>query len=82
MRKWDGETTFNWEAPVHKLRGKTAVRKGSPKKAVTIVVVETQESSQHYPRHRTETIALDPDEGTSGLALQESDSEYSDQEQE
>ena len=75
---------LNWN-PVyaHELRGKTGVKKGSPKKAVIIVAVETQEGNQCSPRHRrTEITSLDPGEGTSGLALQGSDSEYSDQEQE
>ncbi|GAB0203355.1 hypothetical protein GRJ2_002801100 [Grus japonensis] len=34
MRKWDGEPTFKLEARVRELRGKTAVKKGTPKKAV------------------------------------------------
>lgn len=35
-RKWDGETTF-------KLEGKRAVKRGPPKKAVSVVAVETQD---------------------------------------
>ncbi|GAB0203300.1 hypothetical protein GRJ2_002795600 [Grus japonensis] len=35
MRKWDGEPTFKLEARVRELRGKTAVKKGTPKKAVS-----------------------------------------------
>ncbi|PKU31763.1 glycine dehydrogenase mitochondrial-like [Limosa lapponica baueri] len=83
MREWDGEPTFKLEARVHELRGKTAVKKGPPKKAVSIVAVETQEGNQRSPRHRrTEIISLDSSEETFGLALQGSDSEYSHQEQE
>ncbi|XP_010568992.1 PREDICTED: uncharacterized protein LOC104833793 [Haliaeetus leucocephalus] len=61
MRKWDGEPTFKLEARVCELRGKTAVKKGSPKKkAVSIVAVEAQESNQRSSRHRrTETTSLD-----------------------
>ncbi|XP_049649847.1 uncharacterized protein LOC126035354 [Accipiter gentilis] len=82
MRKWDGEPTFKLEARVHELRGMTAVKKGSPKKkAVSVVAVEAQESNQLSSRPRTETTSLDSGEGTSGLALQGSDSEYSDEEQ-
>jgi len=82
-RKWDGEHTFKLEAHVRELRGEAVVKKGQPKKAVSIVAVETQEVDQQSPRHRrSEITSLDLDEGTSGLALQESDSEYSDQEQE
>ncbi|GAB0208081.1 hypothetical protein GRJ2_003273800 [Grus japonensis] len=80
MRKWDGEPTFKLEARVRELRGKTAVKK---KKAVSVVAAETQEGNQQTPRYRTtEITSLDPGEGTSGLALRGSDSEYSDQEQE
>ena len=83
MRKWDGEPTFKLEARVRELRGKTAVKKGTPKKSVSVVAVETQEGNQRSPRHRrTEITSLDSGEGTSGLALKGSDSEYSDQEQE
>ncbi|GAB0208044.1 hypothetical protein GRJ2_003270100 [Grus japonensis] len=83
VRKWDGEFTFKLEARICELRGKTAVKKGSPKKAVSIVAAETQDDNQPSPRHRrTEITSLDPGEGTSGLALQGSDSEYSNQEQE
>ncbi|GAB0209721.1 hypothetical protein GRJ2_003437800 [Grus japonensis] len=83
MRKWDGEPTFKLEARVRELRGKTAVKKGTPKKAVSVVAAETQEGNQQTPRYRTtEITSLDPGEGTSGLALRGSDSEYSDQEQE
>ena len=83
MRKWDGEPTFKLEARVRELRGKTAVKKGSPKKSVSVVAVETQEGNQRSPRHRrTEITSLNSGEGTSGLALKGSDSEYSDQEQE
>jgi len=83
MRKWDGEHTFELEAHVCELRGEAGVKKGPPKKAVSIAAVETQEVDQQSPRHRrSEITSLDPDEGTSGLALQVSDSEYSDQEQE
>ena len=83
MRKWDGEPTFKLEARVRELRGKTAVKKGSPKKkAVSVVAVEAQESTQRSCRHRrTETTSLDSGEGTSGLVPQGSDSEYSDEEQ-
>ena len=35
MRRWDGEPTFKLEAPVRELRGKTAVKKGPPKKAIS-----------------------------------------------
>ena len=83
MRKWDGEPTFKLEAHVHELRGKRPAKYGSPKKAVSLVAVETQEDNQRSPRHRrTEITSLDPGEWTSGLALQGSGSEYSDQEQE
>uniref|UniRef100_A0A663EIB6 Uncharacterized protein n=1 Tax=Aquila chrysaetos chrysaetos TaxID=223781 RepID=A0A663EIB6_AQUCH len=41
MRKWDGELAFKLEASVCELRGKSAVKKGSPKKAVSVVVVKT-----------------------------------------
>ncbi|XP_049649778.1 uncharacterized protein LOC126035320 [Accipiter gentilis] len=83
MRKWDGEPTFKLEARVRELRGKTAVKKGSPKKkAVSVVAVEAQESTQRSSRpRRTETTFLDSGEGTSGLVPQGSDSEYSDEEQ-
>ena len=82
MRKRDGEPTFKLEARIRELRGKTAVKKESPKKAVSVVAVETQEGTQRYPRHRrTEITSLDFGKGTSGLALQGSDSEYSDEEQ-
>jgi len=46
MRRWDGEPTFKLEAYVHELRGKTAVKKGPPKKAVSVVAAETQEGGQ------------------------------------
>ena len=83
MRKWDGEPTFKLEARVRELRGKTAVKKGPPKKSVSVVAVETQEGNRRSPRHRrTEIASLDSNEGTSGLTLQGSDSEYSDQAQE
>lgn len=83
MRKWDGEPTFKLEARVRELRGKTAVKKGSPKKkAVSVVAVEAQEGTQRSSRHRrTENTSLDSGEGTSGLVPQGSDSEYSDEEQ-
>jgi len=38
--RWDGEPTFKLEAHVRKLRGKTAVKKGRPKKAVSVVAAE------------------------------------------
>lgn len=83
MRKWNDEPTFKLEACVRELRRKTAVKKGPRKKTVSSVAVETQEGNQRSPRHRrTEITSLDPVEGTSGLALKGSDSEYSDQEQE
>ncbi|GAB0206427.1 hypothetical protein GRJ2_003108300 [Grus japonensis] len=82
MRKWDGEPTFKLEARVRELRGKTAVKKGTPKKAVSVVAAETQEGKQRSPRCKTKITSLDPGEGTSGLALRGSDSDYSDQEQE
>ena len=83
IRKWDGEPTFKLEACVHELRGKTAVKKGPPKKAVRLIAVETQGGNQRSPRHRrTEITSLNSGEGTSGLALKGSDSEYSAQEQE
>ena len=80
MRKWDDEPTVNLEARVRELRAKRAVKKGPPKKAVSLVAVETQEGNQQSARHRrTEITSLDPGEGTSGLAPKGSDSEYSDQ---
>jgi len=82
-RRCDGEPIFKLEACVCELRGKTTVKKGPPEKAVSVVADETQEGHQQSPRHRrTEIISLDHGEGTSGLPLQGSDSEYSDQEQE
>ncbi|XP_010567620.1 PREDICTED: uncharacterized protein LOC104832910, partial [Haliaeetus leucocephalus] len=78
MRKWDGEPTFKLEARVRELRGKTAVKKGSPKKkAVSVVAVEAQESTQRSSRHRrTETTSLDSGEGTSGLEEERDDRIY------
>ncbi|PKU29556.1 hypothetical protein llap_20141 [Limosa lapponica baueri] len=52
MRKWDGEPTFKLEDHVCELKGKTAAKKGPPKKAVSLVAVETQESNQQSPRQR------------------------------
>lgn len=63
MKKWDGELTFKLEARVCELRGKTAIKKGSPKKPVSIVAVETQEGNQQSARHGTEITSLDPGEG-------------------
>ena len=81
--EWDGEPTFKLEASVCKLGGKAVVTKGPRKKPVSFVAVETQEGNQRSPRHRkTEVTSIAPGEGTSGLALQGSDCEYSDQEQE
>ena len=81
-RKWDGEPTFKLRAHVCKPRGKTAVKKRPPKKAVSIVAVETQEGHQRSPRHRRPEISsLDASEGTSGVPLQGPESEYSDQDQ-
>ncbi|KAK4826024.1 hypothetical protein QYF61_003845 [Mycteria americana] len=78
MRKWDDAPTVNLEARVRELRVKRAVKKGPPKKAVSLVAVETQEGNQQSARHRrTEITSLDPGEGTSGLAPKGSDSEYS-----
>ncbi|XP_075595208.1 uncharacterized protein LOC142599193 [Balearica regulorum gibbericeps] len=82
MRKWDGEPTFKLEARVRELRGKTAVKKGTPKKAISVVATETREGKQRSPRRKTKITSLDPGEGTSGLSPRGSDSEYSDQEQE
>ncbi|XP_054671609.1 uncharacterized protein LOC129202590 [Grus americana] len=42
MRKWDGEPTFKLEARVRELRGKTAVKKGTPKKAMVKQAVPLQ----------------------------------------
>uniref|UniRef100_A0A803W2W0 Uncharacterized protein n=1 Tax=Ficedula albicollis TaxID=59894 RepID=A0A803W2W0_FICAL len=82
MRKWVGEPTFKLEARVRELRGKKAV-KGSPKKTASGAATERQEGSQRFPRHKRAKIAsFHPDEGTSDMASQRSDSEYSDQEQE
>ncbi|KAK4810038.1 LOW QUALITY PROTEIN: hypothetical protein QYF61_005101 [Mycteria americana] len=65
-REWDGEATFKLEASVCEPRGKTAVKKGPPKKAVSLVAVETQEGNQQSPSHRrTEITSLDP--GYKGL---------------
>ena len=82
----DGEHSFKLEDCVCELRGKMALKKGPPEKAVNVVAVETQEASQQYRRQRRTEItiirrSLDPGEGTSGLAQQGSDSEYSDEEQ-
>ncbi|XP_061852038.1 uncharacterized protein LOC133625402 [Colius striatus] len=82
MRKWDGEPTFKLEARVRELRGKAAVRKGPPKRAVSRVAAKTKEDNQQSPRHRrTATTSFEANEETSGLQLQGSDSEYSDEEQ-
>ena len=68
----DGEPTFKLEACVHELRGRTAVKKGASKKAVSVVAAETQEGHQQSPRHRTTQITSpDPVEWTSGLPPQE-----------
>ena len=56
IRKWDGEPPFKLEARVRDLRGKTAVEKGPPKKAVGLVAVEMQEGNQQSPRHRRTEI--------------------------
>ena len=56
IRKWDGEPPLKLEARVRDLRGKTAVEKGPPKKAVGLVAVETQEGNQRSPRHRRTEI--------------------------
>ncbi|XP_010561942.1 PREDICTED: uncharacterized protein LOC104829417 [Haliaeetus leucocephalus] len=78
MRKWDGEPTFKLEARVRELRGKTAVKKGSPKKkAASVIAGEAQESTQRSSRHRrTETTSLDSGEGTSGLEEERDDRIY------
>lgn len=82
MREWVGEPTFKLEARVRELRGKKAV-KGSPKKTASVVATERQDGNQRFPRHkRTKITSFHPGEGTSDLASQRSDSEYSDQEQE
>ncbi|TRZ05874.1 hypothetical protein HGM15179_021233 [Zosterops borbonicus] len=44
MRKWDGEPTFKLEACVRELRGKRAVKKGSPKN-VSVLAAETRRQS-------------------------------------
>lgn len=36
VRKWDGEPTFQLEAHVSELRGKKAVKEGSPKKVLEV----------------------------------------------
>lgn len=46
MRQWDGESTSELEACVCELRGKRAVQKGSPKKAVRVIAIERQEGHQ------------------------------------
>ena len=46
MKKCNGEPTFKLEICVCERRGKTAVKKGPPKKAVSLVAVETQEGNQ------------------------------------
>lgn len=46
MRQWDGEPTSKLEAHVHELRGKRAVQKGSPKKAISVVATEIQKGNQ------------------------------------
>ena len=46
MRRWDGEPTLKLKAHVHKLRGETAVKKGTSKKAASVVAAETQEGHQ------------------------------------
>lgn len=60
------------------MRGKTAAKKGPSKKAVSSFSAETIKGNQQSPRfRRTEIASLDFVEGTCGLALQGSDSEYS-----
>jgi len=51
MRRWDGEPTYKLEASAHDLRGKTAVKKGPPKKDVIVVADEKQEGHQQSHRH-------------------------------
>ncbi|KAJ7415168.1 hypothetical protein BTVI_38988 [Pitangus sulphuratus] len=71
VKKWDVELTFKLEARVRELRGKRAVKKGSPRKTVHVVAAETQERNQRHPRRkRTEINSFDSGEGTSDLALQ------------
>lgn len=45
IRKRDDEPTLKLEAFICKLRGKTAVKKILPKKAIGVVAVQTQEGS-------------------------------------
>ncbi|KAK4818890.1 hypothetical protein QYF61_021407 [Mycteria americana] len=72
MRKWDGELTFKLEAHVCKLRGKTTIKKGPPKKAVSLVAVEIQQGNQRSPRHRrTEITSLDPGTGKEGPCVRQ-----------
>lgn len=40
MRKWDGEPIFKLEDCVHELRGKRDVKKGSPRKTLSVVAAE------------------------------------------
>ena len=81
-RKLDGEPTCKLRVRICKPRGKIAVKKTPPKKAASIVAVETQEGHQRSPRHRRPEISsLDASEGTSGVPLQGPESEYSDQDQ-
>lgn len=75
MRKWDGEPTSKLSAWVHELRGKRPGKKGLPKKTISVVAPERPEDTQQSPRYeKTKTISYNPDEGTSDLASQRSDS--------
>lgn len=69
MRQWDGESTSELEACVCELRGKRAVQKGSPKKAVRVIAIERQEGHQGSPRNkRTEIASFNHGEGTSSIS--------------
>ena len=76
MRKQDDAPTLNIEARVHELQGKIAAKKSPSRKITAPVAVE------QFCRHsrRRADPPSNPNEGTSGLQLQDSCNECSDQE--
>lgn len=52
MRKQDGEPPSNLETCSRELRRKRAVKKGLPKKTVSVVAAERPEDNQLSPRYK------------------------------
>ena len=70
MRKWDDASNWRLEAQVQELQGKTTA-KSYPSRKIT--------APGSVGQSRRADCTFDPDEGTSGLQLQKSSNEDSDQ---